>query len=183
MRSSSDWYASTTMRPPTATVSSAAGIARCSTDSSSFTSMRSAWKTRLAGCPCRCTATGVAAVMTASNRTFQSSPYHDYRRADDEVDITRSTAAGIQLDFYGPASSDHAQRFATLFRDDYAYQAMLGTGVTPLYCDDGSQMPLTNGEKQYEARWMIGAVLQVNPAVSTPMQFADRVAATIVEAD
>lgn len=122
-------------------------------------------------------------IMTATSRNFQSSSYHDYRPAQNEQDITRSTGVSIQMDFYGPDSSDYAQRFATLFRDDYGYAAFAGTGVTPLYCDDGSQMPLTNGERQYEARWMIQTVLQVNPAVSTPMQFADKVAVTIVEAD
>lgn len=122
-------------------------------------------------------------MMTATNRVFQSSPYHTYRPADETNDITRSTGAGIQLDFYGPASSDYAQWFATLFRDDYAFEAFAGTGVTPLYCDDGSQMPLTTGEKQYEARWMIQTMLQVNPIVSTPQQFADKVDVTIVEAD
>jgi hypothetical protein len=122
-------------------------------------------------------------MMTATNRAFQSAPYHSYRAADGELDTIRSTAAGFQLDFYGPASSDYVQRFATLFRDDYAYEAMLGTGVVPLYCDDGTQMPLTNGEKQYEARWMVAVMVQVNPVVSTPMQFADKVAATIVKAD
>lgn len=122
-------------------------------------------------------------MMTATSRTFQSSPYHEYDRAAGTNDITRSTGVGIQLDFYGPLASDHAQRFATLFRDDYGFQAMRATGVVPLYCDDGSQMPLTNGERQYEARWMVQTMLQVNPAVSTPTQFADRVEITIVEAD
>lgn len=124
-------------------------------------------------------------MMTASGRSFQSSSYRLYRSADDQVDIARSTAAGFQLDFYGPLSSDYAQRFATLFRDDYGFVwfAANAPAVGPLYCDDGSQMPLTNGEKQYEARWMIQAMLQVNPIVSTPMQFADRVDVTIVKAD
>lgn len=122
-------------------------------------------------------------MMTATNRDFMSSAYREYRPAGDQVDRTRSTGAGFQLDFYGPLSSDFAQRFATLFRDDYAVDAMAGTGVTPLYCNDGSQMPLTNGERQYEARWMVQAMLQVNPIVSTPQQFADKVDVTIVEAD
>jgi hypothetical protein len=30
---------------------------------------------------------------------------------------------------------------------------------------------------------MVAVMVQVNPVVSTPMEFADRVAATIVEAD
>lgn len=128
-------------------------------------------------------------IMSAASRAFQSSSYRDYdppptgEMVPGTVDISRSTGVTIQLDFYGPDSSDYAQRFATLFRDDYGYQAFAGKDVTPLYCDNGQQMPLTNAEKQYEARWMIQAVLQVNPAVSTPMQFADRVNVTIVEAD
>lgn len=122
-------------------------------------------------------------MMTPASRTFMSSSYRSYRPADDQADISRSTSVTIQLDFYGPESSDHAQRFATLFRDDYAYGKFAGTGVTPLYCDDGSQMPLTNGEKQYEARWMLQTVLQVTPVVSTAMQFADTVDVTIVKAD
>lgn len=124
-------------------------------------------------------------LMTAASRTFQSSSYREYRPDAGQVDIARSTGAGFQLDFYGPLSSDYAQRFATLFRDDNAYVWFDDNhpDVTPLYCDDGSQMPLTNGEKQYEARWMIQAMLQVNPVVSTAMQFADSVDVTIVEAD
>lgn len=122
-------------------------------------------------------------MMTATSRTFQSSSYHEYHPSDGTQDIARSTGVSFQVDFYGPLSSDYAQRFATLFRDDYGYAAFAGSGVTPLYCDDGSQMPLSNGEKQYEARWMIQTMLQVNPAVSTPMQFADKVDVTIVEAD
>lgn len=122
-------------------------------------------------------------MMTASRRVFLSSGYRAYRPADREQDIQRSTSVGVQLDFYGPDSADYAQRFSTLFRDDYGYQAMAASGVVPLYSDDGTQMALTAGEKQWETRWKVDAVVQVNPVVSTPMQFADRVAATIVEAD
>ncbi len=68
MRSSSDWYDSTTTRPPTASRSTAAGMARASTLSSWLTSMRSAWKTRLAGCPALCTAAGVACWMISTSR-------------------------------------------------------------------------------------------------------------------
>lgn len=122
-------------------------------------------------------------MMTATRRTFQSSSYREYRLADEELDISRSTAVGIQVDFYGPDSADLAQRFATLFQDDYGYAAFAGSGVVPLYCDDGTQMALTAGEKQYETRWKIDTVLQVNPAVSTPVQFASKVDVIIVEAD
>ena len=41
----------TASRPPGRSISSAAGSAASSERSSSFTAMRSAWKTRFAGCP------------------------------------------------------------------------------------------------------------------------------------
>ena len=58
---------------------------------------------------------------------------------------------------------------------------MEGRGCQPLYCDDGHQMPLINGEFQYEARWTIHARLQINPAISTPQEFADSLTPTLVE--
>lgn len=97
--------------------------------------------------------------------------------------IDRPTEAHLQMDIYGPKSTDNAQIFTTLFRDSYGTEAMAGTGVQPLWCDDGRQMPLVNGEEQYEARWMINAVVQINPAVSTPAQFADTVAVDMIKAD
>ena len=56
------------MRPPTGRMPSAAGIARSSTESSRLTSMRSAWKTRLAGWPARWAAYGVAAIRISTRR-------------------------------------------------------------------------------------------------------------------
>lgn len=46
---------------------------------------------------------------------------------------------------------------------------------------DPKMMPLIDGEAQYEQRWVITAVLQYNPVVSTPMQFFD--AATVALTD
>lgn len=122
-------------------------------------------------------------VFTPIRREFLSSTNRTNRPVDGAVDVSRSTSATFQLDVYGPNSTDNAVTIATLFRDDYGCRAMAGTGVQPLHCDNGQQMPLINGEEQYEARWTLQAVLQVNPSVSTPMQFADSVAVTFVEAD
>lgn len=122
-------------------------------------------------------------MMTATTRAFLSSSYRAYRPINDAQDVARDTAVSLQIDFYGPNSADYAQTFATLFRDDYGFVAMAGTGVTPLYCDDGTQLALVAGEKQYETRWKIDATVQVNPVVSTPMQFADKVDVTNVKAD
>lgn len=122
-------------------------------------------------------------IMTPSRRVILATTTHS--EIDDELEqaVTRqrSTRADVQLDFYGPQSADNAQVFTTLFRDDYGCEAMEGTGVQPLYCDDGHQMPLVNGEFQYEARWTVSASLQINPLVSTPAQFADTLTPILVE--
>ena len=69
IRSSSEWYDSTAIRPPGASTSMAEATARSQTSSSALTSMRRAWKVRLAGWPpVRCDAAGTAARSTSTRR-------------------------------------------------------------------------------------------------------------------
>lgn len=93
--------------------------------------------------------------------------------------LTTPTDVAIQLDVYGPLSGDIAQTIRTVLRSAYAVDTM-PPSVQPLYCDDPRQMPLIDGEAQYESRWMMNAHLQANPAVSTPAQFANTVTVNIV---
>lgn len=122
-------------------------------------------------------------IVTPMQRLMLSATTHEWRAADDAIDVQRQTRADLQVDLYGPQSTDLAQIMTTLLRDDFAVEQMEGTGVRPLYCDDGRQMPLVNGEAQYEDRWMVRVSLQINPVVSTPAQFADSVRVQIVKAD
>lgn len=87
------------------------------------------------------------------------------------LDVTQPTEFTVQLDVYGPLAGDWAQRIITLTRNAYGTERL----VTPLYTSGARQMPLINGEAQYESRWTVSLVLQINPAVSTAMQFADTV--------
>jgi hypothetical protein len=119
--------------------------------------------------------------LSPTGRTQLSTTSHTYHPDIDKKDVARSTSIAIQMDVYGPDSTDIAQTITTLFRDAYGTENM--TVAVPLYCDDGHQMPLVNGEEQYEQRWMIQAMLQANPTIVTPQQFADSVDATLVEAD
>jgi hypothetical protein len=88
----------------------------------------------------------------------------------------------VQLDCYGPASSEWSDILATLLRDEVGCAA-LEPICDPLYCNDPIQAPLTNAEQQYEQRWIVGAVLQYNPVVAVPMQFADALAADVINVD
>jgi hypothetical protein len=86
----------------------------------------------------------------------------------------------VQIDIHGPASPDNAQIITTLLRDEYATDLFASSGfdVTPLYANDPRQMPFTNGEQQVENRWVVDAVLQCNPILTVPQQFADELVAT-----
>lgn len=91
----------------------------------------------------------------------------------------------VQVDVHGPNSTDYAQIIVTLFRDDYAcvFFAENEPPLAPLYIDNGQQIPFVSGEKQYEDRWVLEAKLQLNPVVSTPMQFADTLSVGLKEID
>ena len=44
-------------------------------------------------------------------------------------------------------------------------------------------MPLTDSEQQYEQRWMATAVLQFNPVVTVPQDFANALTINLVDVD
>lgn len=83
----------------------------------------------------------------------------------------QSTQLDLQLDFYGPLSNSWATMIGTLFRDDYACEA-LAPLCQPLYADDPQMMPLTTAEDQYLERWTVTASIQYNPVVVTGQTFA-----------
>lgn len=78
----------------------------------------------------------------------------------------------IQIDCYGPLSSDWAAIISATWRDDYAVNKMAPT-CAPLYADDPKQLPIVDGEANFEQRWMLSAVLQYNPVVTVPQEFFD----------
>lgn len=122
-------------------------------------------------------------IITPSDRSGLATTSHDYAPLLDQRDTTRATQVGCYVNFYGPNATDNGQVFNQLFRDMYGCDFMRPYNVQPLWCDDGRQMPLIDDSKQYETRWMIRAVMQINPTVSTTQQFADTLELTIVEAD
>lgn len=83
--------------------------------------------------------------------------------------ILTPTRYSMQLDFYGPISQTWAMQTVALFRDEYATQ-IFPSNIQPLYADDPVQIPLIDGEAQYEQRWKLVASLQYNPILSTLQQ-------------
>ena len=83
--------------------------------------------------------------------------------------VLTPTKYSMQLDFYGPSSQIWAVETMALFRDEYATE-IFPPNIQPLYADDPIQIPLIDGEAQYEQRWKLVASLQYNPTLSTQQQ-------------
>lgn len=75
----------------------------------------------------------------------------------------------LQLDFYGEDAQQWAAETVALFRDEYATE-IFPSNIQPLYADDPIQIPLIDGEDQYEQRWKLVTSLQYNPIISTVQQ-------------
>lgn len=91
----------------------------------------------------------------------------------------------IQLDVHGPASGDNAVIISGAFRDTYAWEQFqtYGFDVAPLYTSDPRQIPFLNAEQQIEQRWVVDAVLQCNPILTIPQQYASALSVALVEID
>ena len=96
--------------------------------------------------------------------------------------VKRSTRVDIQLDFYGTSAADWAVMASTLLRDPNGCDS-LAPNCQPLYATDARLIPFVNAEQQYEARYVVDAVLQYNPVVTVSQQFADAVNVTLIEVD
>lgn len=124
-------------------------------------------------------------VMTPTGRLRLATNVTTWDTQSGFLNIEQPTQIEVQLDIHGPASTDNAQVISTYFRDAYACSVLgdMLAGLQPLYCDDGHQIPFINGEAQYEDRWVMTAVLQANPVVSTPQQFAQSLVVGVINVD
>lgn len=99
-----------------------------------------------------------------------------------EIAIEQAVRLTVQLDCYGALSGDWAVMLSTVLRDEYGCIA-LAPILAPLYTDDPKFAPLIDGEEQYERRWIVPAVLQYNPVVTTPQEFADTAEVALINVD
>lgn len=96
----------------------------------------------------------------------------------------------MQLDFHSDAlgdSADMATVVAMTMRDEYAADQFANQvpyyGVVPLYADDPAQRVFVNDSSQYESRWVVDAMLQANPIIVVPQQYADAVDVDVVSVE
>lgn len=91
----------------------------------------------------------------------------------------------MQLDIHGPIGGDNAQVITTYFRsqEGVALFAENDFEIVPLYTSEPKQIPFTNGENQWEDRWVISAEMQINPSVVIDQQFAKTMNVRVIEVD
>jgi hypothetical protein len=121
----------------------------------------------------------IAVTATALARLSTNVTTYDHMGARQ---VKMPTQYTIQVDCYGPLSSDWATTIAAMWRDQYGCD-QLAPNAQPLYCDEPSQMGLVDGEDEYEQRWIISAILQFNPVVTVSQQYADALTLAVVSVD
>jgi hypothetical protein len=120
--------------------------------------------------------------MTAVALSRLSTNISTYDAAGGVRSVMMPTQYSVQIDCYGPDSSDWATILVTMFRDPYGCDLLAPT-AQPLYCDDPKMMPLVDAEENYEQRWMITAVLQFNPIVTVSQEFMNTIDIVPVSVD
>lgn len=119
--------------------------------------------------------------MTATSQRKLSTSTDTYDPDAETRTVLVPTEYSIQIDCYGPQSSDMAWTLSNMWRDQFGYDAMHPND--PLYSTDPTQVPLVNAEKNYEQRWTFIALLQFNPTVTVTQQFADTLTVPLDPAD
>lgn len=98
--------------------------------------------------------------------------------------LTRATRWTAQVDCYGERAQDRALVLSIALRSQYGCEFLAELGrMQPLYTGEPKQLPFITGESQYMERWSFDAVLQFNPSISLPQQFADQLHVDVVSVD
>lgn len=98
--------------------------------------------------------------------------------------LTRPTQWAAQVDCYGERAQDRALVLSIALRSQYGCEFLAELGrAQPLYTGEPRQMPFVTGEHQYMERWSFDAVLQFNPSITLPQQFAEHLHVDLVEVD
>lgn len=124
--------------------------------------------------------------MTAAHKQRLSASVVDWDQVSvadpTTMAVSQSVQVTLQLDCFSAAASEWADMLTTLLRSVVGCDA-LKPACQPLYADDPIRAPLTSAEAQYNDRWIVQAVLQYNPVVTSPQQFADAASVTVINVD
>lgn len=89
----------------------------------------------------------------------------------------------VQADLFGPAAGDNSQIVKSMWRDRNATEYFGTFNGAPLFASDLRQTPFVNDQQQYEYRWSLDLVMQINPTITVVQEFAASLAIGLINVD
>lgn len=121
---------------------------------------------------------GSASPMATVIATYSPSPgQNDPQTAA----LLQSTQLNVSVDCYGPGSNDIARSLSIALRSPWGCDNL--PGISPLYAGDAQQMPLIDGEAQYEERWRFESALEYEPILTVAQQSMLHANIVLIEVD
>lgn len=122
---------------------------------------------------------GIGTYSVLPSQTLASETIYAGQRSD-----LVPTRFVVQVDVYGPNSGQNVKTIEGLFFSSVATDFFDAQGypVQALHGSEARQIAFVDGESQYEERYTIDLNLEIDPVLGTPMQFADQVQITVIEA-
>ncbi|WP_025827524.1 phage neck terminator protein [Acetobacter okinawensis] len=97
--------------------------------------------------------------------------------------LTEQVQVTMQINLFGPASSNQMQVVTALWRDMQAvdFFRSLGVPIAPLTTSTTRQLGFETGERQYDDLWTVDLTMQVTLTTHLPQQFATSIPINLVE--
>ncbi|CAB3854692.1 LIC_12616 family protein [Achromobacter anxifer] len=122
--------------------------------------------------------------MAALGLSVPVMAYADPSPAAGKRTMTQATQWSARVEGYGARALDLALTLSIALRSPYGCEFLGNLGrVQPLYAGELKQLPIESGESQSFERWSFDAVLQFNPSITVPQQFADQLHVGLIEVD
>ncbi|WWQ12989.1 hypothetical protein PQ43W_43 [Ralstonia phage PQ43W] len=94
-----------------------------------------------------------------------------YDPANGLINVGRRAIYSYQVDCYGPQAPDYANIITVAWNSIWTAEQLSGGALQALYADEPVQLNITNGEMQYEQRFMCKLFAQVNHSLALPQGF------------
>ena len=101
----------------------------------------------------------------------------------DAVVISQLISRTMQCDFYGEQASDWATIITTLYTTQATCELLAKCNIQPLYTSNPKELPIINGEKQAEHRWMCELVMNYRIDLIVGQQFANEARTQLIHID
>ncbi|WP_447921066.1 phage neck terminator protein [Achromobacter aegrifaciens] len=122
--------------------------------------------------------------LAALGLSLPAMTYADPSPAAGTRTMTQATQWSARVEGYGVRAQDLALTLSIALRSQYGCEFLGSLGrVQPLYTGELKQLPFESAESLTFERWSFDAVLQFNPSITVPQQFADQLHVGLIEVD